>query len=444
MIKITKKTVAVILYIATAILAINARDNNIPLVSAVNVVNWEAEEIESTITLDVESAGIILPDGRKSVYQIMRRKLPEMISPVIFSIPVDSSTTLGEAVNSGEISLSEIHKIIDAGKRTSPWFSQDLKTSTMANTISLSKLREIFVKHQTAYTPKKPLDSIPTRTYSGIIIDARGKLPVHGEFTEEKLTPSMFPKVRTTQMKTVYERNMVYPETASNTGIVSYAVSPEHENCINGAGNDPLYIKAVGIYGISRTDPVISERDYLRIFCDNGNLDLLKRGRVVILCDEDVIKTSGVPQVKNENYYFVRREIERFLEEKGVEGVEVAGNKNGVTLTIYGIRFVADSAEILPEEQDRIYEIARALASTDEGTRFIIEGHTASVGRPAGELQLSIERADAIAGRLITAGIDSSRIETAGYGGTRPIAPNNNEENMARNRRVEITAIFDE
>ena len=30
---------------------------------------------------------------------------------------------------------------------------------------------------------------------------------------------------------------------------------------------------------------------------------------------------------------------------------------------------------------------------------------------------------------------------TAGYGSTRPVAPSNNETNMAKNRRVEITVI---
>jgi outer membrane protein OmpA-like peptidoglycan-associated protein len=35
-------------------------------------------------------------------------------------------------------------------------------------------------------------------------------------------------------------------------------------------------------------------------------------------------------------------------------------------------------------------------------------------------------------------GIQRRRIQTIGYGGSRPIAPNDNEENRAKNRRVEI------
>lgn len=441
-----KNTVVAILYVAAALFHIHAQNaayTGGDPVTAANTIHWANEEIYSTLTLDVTAAGIVLPDGRESVYQIMRRHLPECTAPAVFSIPIDSSTTLGEAISGGDVSLSEIHRIIDAGKRTTPWFSLDLKTATMTNTLSLSKLRGVFVKHHAVYDPKKPLDSVPTRTYSGIIIDARGRLPVHGEFTSEKLKPAMFPKIRSAQMKLVYERNMVRPEIAADTGIVSYATSLEQENCVAGAGHDPLYIKAIGVYGISRTDPVISERDYLRIFCDDGNLDLLKEGKVVVLCDEDAITTSEFPQPPDDGFYFARREIERRLDRDGIEGVQIAERENGVTLTIYGIRFVADSAEILPEEQARIYEIARALASTDPKTRFIIEGHTASVGRPAGELQLSIERAQAIAAWLVTAGIDNSRIETEGYGGTRPVAPNDTEENRAQNRRVEITAVFE-
>ena len=38
-------------------------------------------------------------------------------------------------------------------------------------------------------------------------------------------------------------------------------------------------------------------------------------------------------------------------------------------------------------------------------------------------------------------GIDRKRIETVGYGSSRPIAPNDNEENRSKNRRVEIKVL---
>jgi flagellar motor protein MotB len=35
-------------------------------------------------------------------------------------------------------------------------------------------------------------------------------------------------------------------------------------------------------------------------------------------------------------------------------------------------------------------------------------------------------------------GIDRARLEAKGYGDTRPVAPNDGEQNRARNRRVEL------
>jgi OOP family OmpA-OmpF porin len=40
--------------------------------------------------------------------------------------------------------------------------------------------------------------------------------------------------------------------------------------------------------------------------------------------------------------------------------------------------------------------------------------------------------------RLAKAGVDAFRISAVGYGGERPIASNDSDENRARNRRVEI------
>jgi OOP family OmpA-OmpF porin len=35
--------------------------------------------------------------------------------------------------------------------------------------------------------------------------------------------------------------------------------------------------------------------------------------------------------------------------------------------------------------------------------------------------------------------VESTRLQPVGYGATRPIAPNDTDENMAKNRRIEFT-----
>jgi outer membrane protein OmpA-like peptidoglycan-associated protein len=39
---------------------------------------------------------------------------------------------------------------------------------------------------------------------------------------------------------------------------------------------------------------------------------------------------------------------------------------------------------------------------------------------------------------LTSKGVGTSRIQSAGYGETRPVAPNNSEANRAKNRRIEF------
>ena len=74
-------------------------------------------------------------------------------------------------------------------------------------------------------------------------------------------------------------------------------------------------------------------------------------------------------------------------------------------------------------------------------SQFLIEGHTASVGKPSGEQKLSEERAKKIATELAKRGIAADKFICKGYGGTKPIADNSTDSGRAQNRRVEITIL---
>jgi len=67
-----------------------------------------------------------------------------------------------------------------------------------------------------------------------------------------------------------------------------------------------------------------------------------------------------------------------------------------------------------------------------------ISGHTDAAGRGRRNLALSRRRARSVAVYLINKGIDAGRVEAVGYGETRPVAPNNNRANRAKNRRIEV------
>ena len=76
----------------------------------------------------------------------------------------------------------------------------------------------------------------------------------------------------------------------------------------------------------------------------------------------------------------------------------------------------------------------------ENGYTVLIEGHTADVGKPVGQLNLSVDRALTVMNALIAQGLDKNIFSYKGYGGTDPVATNTTEEGRAQNRRVEIIA----
>ncbi|OON70819.1 OmpA family protein [Hymenobacter sp. CRA2] len=67
-----------------------------------------------------------------------------------------------------------------------------------------------------------------------------------------------------------------------------------------------------------------------------------------------------------------------------------------------------------------------------------LQGHTDNQGDPALNLKLSNDRVTEVKKYLVAKGIASSRITTQGFGDTKPIAPNDQEETRKLNRRVEF------
>jgi len=121
-----------------------------------------------------------------------------------------------------------------------------------------------------------------------------------------------------------------------------------------------------------------------------------------------------------------------------IQDVNVRVVEEGISIDIENIQFAAESAVLLPAEQIKLDKIAEVLKRYPE-RNLIINGHTALAGTAEGRLRLSQERAKAVADYLISKNVrTSNRITSRGYGADKPIADNNTEQGMRRNRRVEI------
>ncbi|MDR2483584.1 MAG: OmpA family protein [Treponema sp.] len=120
--------------------------------------------------------------------------------------------------------------------------------------------------------------------------------------------------------------------------------------------------------------------------------------------------------------------------------IDLAAVPGGIRLTVKDLRFAPDSDEFLPAEYSRLDRIAAALKEAPDRS-FLVEGHTAAVGRPQGEMELSVQRAKRMVDELVKRGISADRFLYKGWGGTRPLRDNATEEGRAQNRRVEITIL---
>ena len=125
---------------------------------------------------------------------------------------------------------------------------------------------------------------------------------------------------------------------------------------------------------------------------------------------------------------------------KNESAITVDQTPAGIRLTIQDLQFEPNSANLLPGEEKRLDNIAAVLKEAGL-SQFLIEGHTARVGAEDGELELSLDRAHAIAQALSKRGIQAGRFICKGSGGRKPVADNSTEEGRARNRRVEITIL---
>ena len=131
------------------------------------------------------------------------------------------------------------------------------------------------------------------------------------------------------------------------------------------------------------------------------------------------------------------------LTDAGKLQVEIRENRMIVRLGDK-ILFDPGKTDLKPEGKDALAQVTTVLKDLPN-RNFQVAGHTDNVPIKSKKFRsnwdLSTARAVEVLNFMVGSGMEAKRVSAAGYADQSPVAPNDTPENMAKNRRIEITLV---
>ncbi|HMW39849.1 MAG: OmpA family protein [Saprospiraceae bacterium] len=112
-------------------------------------------------------------------------------------------------------------------------------------------------------------------------------------------------------------------------------------------------------------------------------------------------------------------------------------NSSDRVLNLHNIYFETGSSKLSSESEFALSVLKEAFEKYPN-LKVEIAGHTDNVGDASANLNLSRERANSVRAYLIEHSVNSERMNTTGYGMTKPVSSNDTEEGRSMNRRIEF------
>ena len=173
--------------------------------------------------------------------------------------------------------------------------------------------------------------------------------------------------------------------------------------------------------GIARTDPSTGEYKIILPFGKNYGYMALAEGFYSVTKNLDVSDLNEYKEIDEQNLF-------------------MAPVMESQVVRINNLFFKKKTAELLPESTPELCRFVEFLKINKKIT-IEISGHTDNKGEPEELMKLSENRAQAVADYCISKGIKEDRIKVKGYGLSRPIGFNKEEEGREMNRRIEFKVL---
>lgn len=156
---------------------------------------------------------------------------------------------------------------------------------------------------------------------------------------------------------------------------------------------------------------------------------------ICLPCDEEFALNVSFP-----GHLFYSEHIAldaRHMETPMRKTIRLEPIRKGASIVLKNIFYPTGAYSLEETSLSELERVFRFLMQNPE-VRIEIGGHTDNVGSEAFNKDLSLKRAQAVAGYLIGRGIPPGRVQAAGYGFDQPAASNQTEEGRALNRRTEM------
>jgi outer membrane protein OmpA-like peptidoglycan-associated protein len=157
---------------------------------------------------------------------------------------------------------------------------------------------------------------------------------------------------------------------------------------------------------------------------------------------ERALKGAGIGAIAGGGVgYYMDVQEAKLRQQLENTGVSVTRDGDNIILNLpSNITFEVNKADVNPAFVDVLHSVTLVLKEY-KSTMIEVAGHTDSSGSDAYNLNLSQQRAQAVTNILIGDGVEPVRIDTVGYGETRPVASNSTAAGRQQNRRVELTLL---
>lgn len=161
-------------------------------------------------------------------------------------------------------------------------------------------------------------------------------------------------------------------------------------------------------------------------------------------------KTNGCPDTDGDGIIDTEDKCPNEMGPAETNGCPPVADPNVVVLTPEEKKVIQEAfsnlefetgTSVIKESSYSSLELLAELLVTKPTYRLKINGFTDNVGKPASNLKLSQNRANAIKAFLVHKNVASDRMLAKGFGAKNPIADNKTAEGRQRNRRVEFVIV---